>query len=111
MIIMHTLQEKYEADKQTWDDCADTYERQIVGGHPDILAFEEFEEDLLDRILRHLIRKQNRCIKLMDIGCGSGRLHLRYGAITSSLHELTQTHPLRSLKKAYPKLVYDPVMT
>lgn len=107
---MQTLKEKYETDKQTWNDCADTYERQIVGGHPDILAFEEFEEDFLDRLLRHLIRKQSRFIKLMDIGCGSGRLHLRYGTITTSLKNLPARHPLASLKKYYPKLAYDPVM-
>ena len=43
---MLDLKEKYEKDKTTWDECAATYEKQIVGGHPDILAFENFEEDL-----------------------------------------------------------------
>lgn len=107
---MDSLQKKYELDKQTWDECAEIYERQIVGGHPDILAFEEFEEDFLDRILRYLAEKQNRPLKLMDIGCGSGRLHVRYGAKTQSIAEFPHSHPLLLLKKNSPKLAYDPIL-
>lgn len=107
---MDSLQKKYEIDKHTWDECAETYERQIVGGHPDILAFEEFEEDFLDRVLRYLSEKQKRPIKLMDIGCGSGRLHVRYGTKTHSIAELAQSHPLSLLKMNSPKLAYDPVI-
>lgn len=107
---MDSLQKKYETDKQTWDECAETYERQIVGGHPDILAFEEFEEDFLDRILLYLFKKQKRPIKLMDIGCGSGRLHVRYGAKTKRIAELARSHPLVSLKMNSPKLAYDPAI-
>ncbi|MFQ6678821.1 MAG: class I SAM-dependent methyltransferase, partial [Fidelibacterota bacterium] len=98
------------SDKQTWDECAETYEKQIVGGHPDILAFEEFEEDFLDRILRFLSETQKRPLKLMDIGCGSGRLHVRYGAKTKSIAKLAQSHPLVSLKMNSPNLAYDPVI-
>jgi len=105
---MDLLKEKYETDKKTWDECAETYERQIVGGHPDILAFEEFEEDLLDRLLRHLSLKQDKPIKLMDIGCGSGRLHIRYGAKTKSIAELPITHPLVNFKDGNSKLAFDP---
>ena len=107
---MDSLQKKYETDQQTWDECAETYERQIVGGHPDILAFEEFEEDFLDRILRYLSEKQNRPIKLMDIGCGSGRLHVRYGTKTKNITELAHSHPLISLKINSPKFAYDPAI-
>ncbi|MEE4311493.1 MAG: class I SAM-dependent methyltransferase [candidate division KSB1 bacterium] len=107
---MDTLKAKYESDMRTWDECADTYERQIVGGHPDILAFEEFEEDLLDRLLRHLALTQNRKIKLMDLGCGSGRLHLRYGAKTQNVLNLDTSHPLVDLKKNSHKLAYDPLI-
>ncbi len=108
---MNSLQKKYEIDKQTWDECAETYERQIVAGHPDILAFEEFEEDCLDRILHYLSAKQKRSIKLIDIGCGSGRLHVRYGAKTKRIDKLPKSHPLVSLKMNSPKLAYDPVIT
>ncbi len=107
---MKTLQKQYETDRQTWDECAETYERQIVGGHPDILAYEEFEEDFLDRMIRYLAEKQQRPVKLMDIGCGSGRLHLRYGAKTESIVNLADTHPLVSLKKGSPGFAYDPVL-
>lgn len=108
---MDSLQEKYETDKQAWDECAETYERQIVGGHPDILAFEEFEEDFLDRVLRYLSAKNKRSLKLMDIGCGSGRLHVRYGAKTKNITELAHSHPLISLKMNSPKFAYDPVIS
>lgn len=77
---MQSLARNYQRDERVWDACASTYEKQIVCGHPDILAFEHFEEDFLDRVLLHLSRAQDRPIRLMDIGCGSGRLHLRYGA-------------------------------
>jgi SAM-dependent methyltransferase len=107
---MDALQQKYEIDRQTWDACAETYERQIVGGHPDILAFEEFEEDFLDRILRYLSETQDRPIKLLDIGCGSGRLHLRYGAKTQRITNLDRSHPLVSVKMNAPQLAYDPFL-
>ena len=43
----------------------EVYEKQIVGGHPDIAAFEAFEEDFLEEVLRYLADKQERPIKLM----------------------------------------------
>ncbi|MBD3291248.1 hypothetical protein GF337_20775, partial [candidate division KSB1 bacterium] len=104
---MTDLKKKYEIDKQVWDDCAETYERQIVGGHPDIMAFEDFEEDFLDRLLRYLAESQDRPIKLMDIGCGSGRLHVRYGAKSEDISGLPVSHPLLMLKNNNPKLAYD----
>jgi hypothetical protein len=107
---MDTFWKTYEMDKQTWNECAEIYEKQIVGGHPDILAFEEFEEDLLDRFLRHLSEIQERSIKVMDIGCGSGRLHARYGVKTHNLKDLPKSHPLVFLRDNSPQLSYDPVI-
>ena len=108
---MNDLIEKYKTDQQTWDECAETYEQQIVAGHPDILAFENFEEDFLDRLLRHLGKTQNRKIKLMDIGCGSGRLHLRYGAKTTNLtSELQSDYKLAELKENNSDFAYDPLL-
>ena len=69
----------YQRDMAVWDACAEAYEDHIVSGHSDIAAYEAFEEDLLDRILLHLIRDKGRRVRLLDVGCGSGRLHLRYG--------------------------------
>lgn len=74
-----SLQELYERDQRVWDGCAETYEQAIVGGHPDIASFEEFEEDFFDRILLDLMRDQGKDIELFDVGCGSARLHLHYG--------------------------------
>ena len=51
---MTDIKVKYKRDMKTWDECSIIYECQIVGGHPDILAFENFEEDFLEN--RHLWR-------------------------------------------------------
>ncbi|MBD3414772.1 MAG: methyltransferase domain-containing protein [Candidatus Aminicenantes bacterium] len=104
---MSDLKEKYKKDNIAWDQCAETYETQIVGGHPDIYAFENFEEDFLDRLLLYLIEKQVRPIKIMDLGCGSGRLHIRYGAKTVDNQELQKYNKLKELKKTHPELAYD----
>lgn len=104
---MDPLKNKFLKDRLTWDECAETYEQQIVGGHPDITAFEEFEEDFLDSVLRFLCQSQKRKIKLMDIGCGSGRLHVRYGAKTYNASNLPKSHPLSQLKTNRPDLAYD----
>lgn len=73
------LQAKYQSDKEVWNDCAATYEEQIVTGHPDVVAYEKFEEHFLDNLIQHVIKKSGKPVKLIDVGCGSGRLHLRYG--------------------------------
>ncbi len=104
---MNNLKEKFKKDLLAWDECAETYERQIVSGHPDINAFENFEEDFLDRLLIYLIEKQNRPIKLMDIGCGSGRLHLRYGIKTINSAKEPQLTTLANIKRIHPELAYD----
>ncbi len=70
---------RYAHDRQVWDTCAHAYEAAVVHGHPDVTAYEAFEEDLLDRLLGFLIRDAGQTVHLFDVGCGSGRLHLRYG--------------------------------
>jgi SAM-dependent methyltransferase len=105
---MPGLRQQYEKDMRAWDDCAETYERQIVGGHPDILAFEAFEEDLLDRVIGHLAGHQRRRIKLMDIGCGSGRLHVRYGLKTHRTAGAATPRSLSSLSGNTSNLAFDP---
>lgn len=107
---MNDIDKMYRRDKKTWDQCAETYEKQIVGGHPDILAFEEFEEDMLDDLLRFLSRQQRRPIKLMDIGCGSGRLHLRYGTITAPNDPQSTPDPINRIRKKNPKLKHDTLL-
>ncbi|MFO7980285.1 MAG: class I SAM-dependent methyltransferase [Candidatus Aminicenantes bacterium] len=105
---MSDLEEKYKKDNIAWDKCAETYETQIVGGHPDIYAFENFEEDFLDRLFLYLIEKQARPVKILDLGCGSGRLHIRYGAKTVDNKEIKKFPKLMELKKTHPELTYDP---
>ncbi|MBW7864636.1 MAG: class I SAM-dependent methyltransferase [Candidatus Hydrogenedentes bacterium] len=70
---------RHETDPVTWDRCAREYEEGIVMGHPDVLAYENFEEDFLDALLLFLITQGHGPLRLLDAGCGSGRLHLRYG--------------------------------
>jgi len=69
----------FRRDREVWDACASSYEDHIVHGHPEVQAYLDFEEDLLDRLLLYLIRDCGREVRLHDVGCGSGRLHLRYG--------------------------------
>lgn len=104
---MNDLIEAYHMDKETWDKCADIYEEQIVSGHPDIVAFESFEEDFLDRLLIYLSRNQRRPIKLMDIGCGSGRLHLFFGSKTIKTEYLPQTSPYQRIKNEQSRFSYN----
>lgn len=73
------LTDAFRRDRQVWDACASNYEEQIVHGHPEVQAYLDFEEDLLDRLLLFLVRDCRREVRLHDVGCGSGRLHLRYG--------------------------------
>lgn len=73
------LEDLVRRDHGVWEACAPSYEDRIVHGHPEVRAYLGFEEDLLDRLLRFLTRDRGREIVLHDIGCGSGRLHLRYG--------------------------------
>lgn len=73
------LLDQYKHDRKIWDACAKAYEAAIVLGHPDVTAYEHFEEDLIDRMLLFLIRDLKQEIHLYDVGCGTGRLHLRYG--------------------------------
>jgi SAM-dependent methyltransferase len=104
------MKRRYDEDKDIWDSCAEIYEEKIVRGHPDIAMMEDFEESLLDAILRCVAEKTSRPIKLFDLGCGSGRLHIRYGAKTTSIKELPDDHPVSQLKEHKPELEYDPVL-
>jgi SAM-dependent methyltransferase len=108
--MTNNLRKLYDRDKKTWDECAETYETHIVGGHPDIFAFEEFEEDMLDRMLRFLIETQDRPIKLMDIGCGSGRLHVRYGFKTTTGTRPQQSRAQASFEGSVSATAYDPII-
>lgn len=101
------LEETYYRDRDVWDECAEVYEEQIVGGHPDIAAFEAFEEDFLEEVLRCLADEQERPIKLMDIGCGSGRLHSYFGAKTTQASSLPKSS---QIKECRPSLAFDDLL-
>jgi len=79
------LHERIASDLSTWNRCARAYEDAIVLGHPDVCAYEAFVEDFLDALLLYLIRDAGVCVRLFDVGCGSARLHLRYGRKTTPL--------------------------
>lgn len=107
------LADNFERDRRVWDACANTYEDRIVGGHPDVLAYERFEEDLLDRVLLFLARDCGRKLRLYDVGCGSGRLHLRYGLKTATTSKLSEQDALRvsRMRATNPAYAYDAVFS
>jgi SAM-dependent methyltransferase len=72
---MTALQQRYEHDRSIWEQCATTYERQIVRGHPDVTAYESFEHSFIDRLTIHCTRDCNLQLYCYDFGCGSGRIH------------------------------------
>lgn len=102
----------YKRDQEVWNACAETYEEQIVGGHPDVTAYEAFEEDLLDRFLLYLIRDCKQHVYLFDVGCGSARLHFRYGLKT--VHDqIVQPDMKEKIRYARSKnhgCHYDPIL-
>ncbi len=106
------LEEAYARDQKVWDACASVYEDRIVGGHPDVTAYEAFEEDLLDRILLHLAREHGGTFALHDIGCGSGRLHLRYALKTVDAASLGEDEARRIgfIRGANPAYTPDAVL-
>lgn len=106
------LDEAYLRDRRVWDSCADTYEQEIVEGHPDVTAYEAFEEDLLDRVLLHLIRDRRRKVHLFDVGCGSARLHLRYGLKTrdASVSGHEERVSIAWARRVNPGCQFDPDM-
>ena len=83
-----------------------------MGGHPDVLAYESFEEDLLDRVLLYLARERNKRLCLYDVGCGSGRLHLRYAMKTTSVAQLqpADAQELERTRSKHPAFAYDPLL-
>ncbi|MBN1517497.1 class I SAM-dependent methyltransferase [Candidatus Sumerlaeota bacterium] len=108
--MANLLHELYERDRGVWDACAATYEERIVHGHPDVTAYEEFEEDLLDRLLLFLARDCEKDLALYDVGCGSGRLHLRYACQSVVAEELGAEEQKRLLqaRRDNPKYAYEP---
>jgi len=109
---MESLKQKYERDRSVWNACASVYEERIVAGHPDVTAYESFEEDFLDRLLAYLIRDCQKKVMLFDIGCGSGRLHLRYGAKATPANRLPLENGalLEELRRMQPAYGFDPVL-
>ena len=112
MSLTDILQDTYARDQRVWDACASVYEDRIVGGHPDVTAYESFEEDLLDRVLLYLARERKKRLGLYDVGCGSGRLHMRYAMKTTRVAQL-KTADAQVLERARiknPAFAYDPLL-
>lgn len=105
-----SLKYLFERDQKVWDDCAETYEQAIVSGHPDVSAYEEFEEDFFDRILLDLMRDQKKDIELFDVGCGSARLHLHYGLKTMPGERLSHadSERVRRIRSQNTRHQFDP---
>jgi len=106
-----TLEELFQRDRIVWDECAEEYEQSIVSGHPDVIAYEEFEEDFFDRLLIYLMRDQQQNVHLYDVGCGSARLHLHYGlkSTNADLIDEDDSAVVRRMRKKNARHGYDPV--
>ena len=72
---MDSLGQRYDHDRSIWEECAATYERQIVRGHPDVTGYENFEHSVIDRMAIHFTRDCGLNLYCYDFGCGSGRIH------------------------------------
>jgi SAM-dependent methyltransferase len=109
---VENLNQTYVRDRSVWDACARIYEQQIVSGHPDVTAYEAFEEDLLDRMLMYLIRDLGKRVHLYDVGCGSGRLHLRYALKTvhPDSRSLEEEVPMRHAQRWEEGYTFDPIL-
>ncbi|MBI2263816.1 MAG: class I SAM-dependent methyltransferase [Armatimonadetes bacterium] len=104
--------ERATRNVQIWDSCAKEYEESIVCGHPEIVRYEAFENDLVDSILFHVIKLRMRKITLIDLGCGSGRFHVRYGAKTTHPDNVptADRQALCRLQSGRPDLQYDSLL-
>ncbi len=107
-----TLAETYQRDQKVWDGCARTYERQIVGGHPDVIAYEEFEEDLVDRMALFLAADAGVDFKLYDVGCGSARMHQRMGLRIAEDATVPKEDAarIRALRQGNSRHGFDPML-
>lgn len=108
--MMTDLNARYKHDQSVWDRCSGTYEQRIVGGHPDVHAYEDFEETLIDHLLLNLARNLEKRISVVDLGCGSGRLILRIAAQTTSPYQLKPVmgKRLQELRSAHPCMAWNP---
>ncbi len=93
---MITQPHRYEHDRAIWEQCAITYERQIVRGHPDVTAYESFEHSFIDKLVLFLTRDRSLTLDCYDFGCGSGRIHTLLAPFlkdSSSTSEGKRIHP------------------
>jgi SAM-dependent methyltransferase len=81
-------------------------------GHPEVTAYEAFEEDIIDRILLYLISERRKNVSLYDVGCGSGRLHLRYAMKTTHTSDVdgADARALGMARCSNPAYAYDPLL-
>ena len=107
-----TLKETYARDQRVWDSCAKTYEDRIVCGHPDVTAYECFEEDFLDRVVLYLARELGKRMHIYDVGCGSGRLHLRYAmkSTDTALLNSRDAETVHGLRRLNPSYAFEPAL-
>ena len=100
-----------DRDRKVWDECAENYESSIVTGHPEVVAYTEFEEDFLDKLLLYLMRDRDKEIYLYDVGCGSARLHLHYGlkSISTKGLDKDEAWKIRNLRKAANRHCYNEI--
>ena len=91
-----------KSDTDFWNSKADAYDKDIVKGHPDIVAFENFEMLLVDDILKEIAKKNDAPIKLIDLCTGTGRIFEHYLSMPENKYPeaLTSIHGIDISQRA-----------
>jgi SAM-dependent methyltransferase len=105
---------KLTQSKKLWDEQTDLYEEDTIdcNGQPDIIRYQNFEYDLMDKVLSLVLKNRdvNRKITLIDFGCGSGKLHIRYGCKmidSDDISDPDDRKKLNRLRRSMFGLQYD----
>ena len=96
------LEARQKDDQIVWEDCAQTYEEQVVEGHPDIRSAESLEEEWLGHLLRKRSWQRPEQIHVVEAGCGSARVLAQLAAAATQTEDLEPTD--RKLLQAYRRL-------
>ncbi len=98
-----------DPDPPPWDAPGLPVEDAVAAEHPAVASMLAFEQDFMDRLLHHFARQCSSRIELVDVGCGIGRLHYRYGIKTADpgTASLSDSIRLERIRRQDPSLAFD----
>ncbi len=99
-----------DPDPPPWEAPGIAVEDDMAAEHPAIASMLAFEHEFMDRLLHHVASQSSGRIELVDIGCGIGRLHYRYGIKTADPRSasLSDSIRLERIRSKDPSLAFDP---